>query len=160
LTPIFAKYLQGKISLKAKDRLIAEEISHNKQVVAVILFGSVAKEQASEESDIDLLVATEAEMEDQLNNMIYNLMFKHDVPVEAIFLTYDDLIISLQAKTAFSFGLMEGYKILYDRGGVENILSIKEKEMQKTGFAMRRRNHGFKRSYCLSRNRRGPAKRR
>jgi DNA polymerase sigma len=70
--PIFAKYLQGKISLKAKARLIAEEISHNKQVVAVILFGSVAKEQASKESDIDLLVVTETEMEDQLNNMIYN----------------------------------------------------------------------------------------
>jgi hypothetical protein len=58
-------------------------------------------------------------------------MFKHDVPVEAIFLTYDDLIINLQAKTAFSFGLLEGYEILYDRGGVENMLSIKEKEMQE-----------------------------
>jgi predicted nucleotidyltransferase len=129
--PIFAKYLQEKISLKVKARLIAEEISHNEQVVAVILFGSVAKEQATEESDIDLLVVTEVEMEDQLNNIIYNLMFKHNVPVEAVFLTYDDLIINLQAKTAFSLGLLEGYQILHDRGGVENLLSIKEKEMRE-----------------------------
>jgi len=129
--PIFAKYLQEKISLKVKARLIAEEISHNEQVVAVILFGSVAKEQATEESDIDLLVVTEVEMEDQLNNIIYNLMFKHNVPVEAVFLTYDDLIINLQAKTAFSFGLLEGYQILHDRGGVENLLSIKKKEMRE-----------------------------
>jgi len=128
---IFAQYLQGKISLKVKARLIAEEISHNEQVIAVILFGSVAKEQATEESDIDLLVITEIEMEDQLNNIVYNLMFKHDVPVEAVFLTYDDLIINLQAKTTFSFGILEGYQILYDRGGVENMLSIKKKEIQE-----------------------------
>lgn len=130
--PVFAQYLKGKISLKVKARLIAEEISCIEQVVAVILFGSVAKEQATEESDIDLLVVTEVEMEEQLNNTIYSLMFKHDVPVEAVFLTYDDLIINLQAKTAFSLGLLEGYQILYDRGGVENMLSLKKKEVQKT----------------------------
>jgi len=129
--PFFAQYLQGKISLKVKARLIAEEISHNEQVVAVILFGSLAKEQATEESDVDLLVVTEVEMEDQLNNLVYNLMFKHDVPVEAVFLTYDDLTINLQAKTTFSFGLLEGYQILYDRGGVKNMLSIKKKEIQQ-----------------------------
>jgi predicted nucleotidyltransferase len=129
--PIFAGYLQGMISLKVKARLIAEEISHNEQVIAVILFGSVAKEQVTEESDIDLLVVTEVEMEDRLNNIIYDLMFKHNVPVEAVFLTYDDLIINLQAKTAFSFGLLEGYQILHDRGGVENMLSIKKKEIQE-----------------------------
>jgi predicted nucleotidyltransferase len=129
--PVFARYLQGKTSLKAKARLIAEEISRNERVVAVILFGSVAKEQASEESDVDLLVVTEAEMTDQLNNLVYDLMFKHDVPVEAIFLTYDDLIINLQAKTAFSFGLLESYQVLHDRGGVKNLLSIKKNEIQE-----------------------------
>jgi len=128
---VFAQYLQRKNLLNVKARLIAEEISHNERVVAVILFGSVAKEQATEESDIDLLVVTEVGMEDQLNNTVYSLMFKHDVPVEAIFLTYDDLIINLQAKTAFSFGLLEGYEMLYDRGGVENLLSIKKKEIQE-----------------------------
>lgn len=129
--PVFVQYLKGKVSLKVKTRLIAEEISHNERVVAVILFGSLAKEQATEESDIDLLIVTEVEMEGQLNNLIYNLMFKHDVPVEAVFLTYDDLIINLQAQTAFSLGLLEGYQILYDRGGVENLLSIKKKEIQE-----------------------------
>jgi len=129
--PVFAQYLRARLSPKAKARFIAEEISHNEHVVAVILFGSLAKGQAREESDIDLLVITEVEMEDQLSHLIYNLMFKHDVPVEAIFMTYDDLIINLQAKTAFSFGLLEGYQILYDRGGVENLLSIKKKHIQE-----------------------------
>lgn len=129
--PVFAQYLQRKTSLKVKAKLIAEEISHNEQVVAVILFGSLAKEQATEESDIDLLVVTEVDLENQLNELIYNLMFKYDVPVETVFTTYEDLIINLQAKTAFSFGLLEGYQILYDRGGVESLLSIKRKEMKE-----------------------------
>jgi predicted nucleotidyltransferase len=129
--PIFARYLQEKISLKVKAKLIAEEISQDEQVIAIILFGSVAKEQATEESDIDLLIVTDLPMEDKLNNIVYKLMFKHDVPVEAVFLTYDDLIINLQAKTAFTFGLLEGYQILYDRGGVENMLTIRKKEIQE-----------------------------
>lgn len=129
--PIFAQYLKGKTSLKVKARLIAEEISQDERVVAVILFGSVAKEQATEESDIDLLIVTEVETEDQLNNTIYDLMFKYDVPVEAVFLKYEDLIINLQTKTAFSFGLLEGYQVLYDDGGLEKLLSIKKKEIQE-----------------------------
>jgi len=129
--PVFAQYLKGKISLRVKARLIAEEISQNEQVISVILFGSVAKEQATVESDIDLLVVTEVDMNDQLNNIVYDLMFKYDVPVEAIFLTYEDLIINLQTKTAFSFGLLEQYQVLYDSGGVEKLLSIKKREIRE-----------------------------
>lgn len=129
--PIFAQFLQKRVSLEVKAKLIAEEISRNEKVTAIVLFGSVARGEAAEESDIDLLVVTEEEMEYMLNDVIYNLMFKYDVPVEAIFLTYEDLLINLQAKTTFSFGLLEGYRVLYDRGGVENLLSIKKKGIEK-----------------------------
>ncbi|NIR86403.1 hypothetical protein GWO13_02075 [Candidatus Bathyarchaeota archaeon] len=127
--PIFGQFLKGKASLKVKAKLIAEEISLNRQVVAIVLFGSVAKNEATDDSDIDMLVVTESEMEKTLTDELYDLMFKYDVPVEAIFLTYEDLIINLQYKTAFSFGWLEGYQILYDRGGVENLFSIKRKEI-------------------------------
>lgn len=129
--PIFAQFLQRRVSLMTKAKLIAEEMSRNEPVVAVILFGSVARGEDTAESDIDILVVTEVEVEEPLNNTIYDLMFKYDVPVEAIFLTYDDLIINLHAKTTFSFGLLEGYQVLYDRGGVENLLSMKKKEIQR-----------------------------
>ena len=128
--PVFAQFLQGKASLIAKAKLIAEEVGRNEGVVAIILFGSVAKGEAAEDSDIDLLVVTEGEMEETLNDLVYELMFRYNVPVEAVFLTYDDLIINLQAKTAFSFGLLEGYKVLFDRGGVDTFLDIKRKEVQ------------------------------
>jgi len=127
--PIFAQFLQRRMSLKLKAKLIAEGISLNREVVAVVLFGSVAKDEANDDSDIDILVVTESEIEETLSHKLYDLMFKYDVPVEAIFLTYEDLIINLQAKTALSFGLLEGYQILYDRGGIENLFSIKKKEI-------------------------------
>lgn len=132
--PVFAQYVKGKTSLKAKAMLIAEELGRNQHVVAVILFGTVAKEEATEESDLDLLVITETQIEGELNNTVYDLMFKYDVPVEAVFLTYEDLIINLQAKTSFIFGLLEAYKVLHDRGGVETLLSIKKKETQEEWF--------------------------
>ncbi len=129
--PIFAQFLQSMESSELKARLIADEIGHDEQVVGVILFGSIAKQKTTEESDIDLLVVTGNEIEDRLNDMVYHLMFKYDVPVEAVFLTYEDLIINLQAKTSFSFGLLEGYRVLLDRGGLEGLFALKEKEMKE-----------------------------
>jgi len=129
--PVFAQFLKITVSLEVKAKLMAEELSRNEHVVAVILFGSVARGEAKEDSDIDMMVVTDREMEEELNETIHNLMFKYDAPVESIFLTYDDLIVNLQAKTAFSFGMLGSYRVLYDRGGVEGLLSIKKKEVQE-----------------------------
>jgi len=130
--PVFAQFMNEEASLGTKAKMIAEEIGRNEHVVAVVLFGSVAKGKATKNSDADMLVVTDMEIEGQMNETIYSLMFKYDVPVETIFLTFDDLLINLQAKTAFSLGLLEGYQTLYDRGGIESLLSIKKKEIQKS----------------------------
>ncbi|HID19286.1 TPA: hypothetical protein EYP27_07090, partial [Candidatus Bathyarchaeota archaeon] len=128
--PLFACFLKNTASLNVKARLIAGELSRNDKVVSIVLFGSVARGEVGEKSDIDLLVVTEVEFEDRLNSLIHELMLKYNVPVEAVFLTYEDLLANLQAKTAFSFGLLESYQVLYDRGGVETLLSIKRKEIR------------------------------
>ena len=41
--PVFAQFLQAKASLMAKAKLLAEEVGRNEGVVAIMLFGSVAK---------------------------------------------------------------------------------------------------------------------
>lgn len=130
--PVFARLLQTRIPQRAKARTIANEIGRNRHVVAIILFGSVAKRKGEKESDIDLLIITDKEMEAHLNNLVYKLMFEYDTPVDAIFQTYDDLIASLQAKTTFSFGLLECYEVLYDKGGVEGLLSIKKRAIRRS----------------------------
>ena len=130
--PVFAQFLKTTVSLEAKAKLMAEELSRNEHIVAVILFGSVAKGEAKEDSDIDMIVVTDREMEEELIRKVYDLMFKYLAPVESISLTYDDLIINLQAKTTFSFGMLGSYRVLYDRGGVEGLLSIKKREVQES----------------------------
>jgi predicted nucleotidyltransferase len=144
--PLFMPIVQRTALPETKARLIAEELSREPRVMAVILFGSLAKGQSTVESDIDLLVVSETEMEHELDDLIYRLMFKYDVPVEAIFMTPDDLITNLQAETAFSFGLLEGYETLYDREGLGGLLSIKRKQMlrnwirdEETGTWIRRK---------------------
>ena len=126
---IFARFLLERLSLRSKAKLIADELSDDERVLGIILFGSVAKNEISEESDIDLLVITEEEMEEELNGKIYDLMFKYNVPVESISLTLEDLIINLYMETTFAFGLLESYVVLFDRGGIETLLFIKRKKI-------------------------------
>ena len=127
--PLFLPILRRQASREAKARLMAKQIASDRRVIAVILFGSVAKGRATAQSDIDLLIVTEQDAEEELSELVFSLMFKYDVPVEAIFITLDDLIANLQNRTAFSFGLLEGYKILYDRLGLAGLLSFRRKEL-------------------------------
>ncbi len=127
--PAFVEMLSRKTSLETKVRLMAEELRLIEGVLAIVLFGSVAKGQETEESDIDLLLVTEHEMERKLNQRLYELMFKHDVAVESVFLTFEDLLMNLQSETNFAFSLLEGCIILYDQIGLEALLLIKRKQI-------------------------------
>ena len=123
--PLFASSLREEDSLRTKAKLIAHEMSKNEGVLAVILFGSLAKGKASEESDIDLLIITEGvEIEESLYDRIYDLMFKYDVPIDAIFMTLDDLLMNLAMKTSFLLGVLSGYEVLFDREGIRALLSV------------------------------------
>ncbi len=129
--PVFAEYLRNKPSLTLKARLIAEELSHIEGVLAIVLFGSTAKGTSTPDSDIDLLIVTEGEMEDQLNKPLYDLMFHYDAPVEGLFLTYEEFLMSLQEKNALALGILEAYQILHDKIGLEGLLSLKKKQMDE-----------------------------
>lgn len=131
---ITMKKIEPNLSMPEKAMRIGNELSWDDRVVAVILFGSVAKGSATSESDVDLLVVTEVEAERDLNDKVYELMFRYDVPVEAVFVTYDEFLSIIVSKSVFLFGLIEGYRVLYDRGGVDKILSLTEKQIRKEWF--------------------------
>jgi len=130
---VFLQYLKRSLTPIGKAFIAAERIAREDQVVAIILFGSVAKRVSTEDSDIDLLIITneDGDVESELNDQIYNLMFSLDVPIEALFLTYDELLLNLQARTTFIFGIAEGYAVLYDRGGVEKMLNLITEEIER-----------------------------
>ncbi len=130
---VFLEYLKNSLTPIGKARIAAEHIARDHQVVAIILFGSIAKVVSTKDSDLDLLIITreDGDVERELNDQIYNLMFSLDMPIEALFLTYDELLLNLQAKTSFIFGVAEGYKVLYDVGGVENMLALIKEEIER-----------------------------
>ena len=130
--PLALGYLKARMTPLSKARLIGEELGRNHRVQAVILFGSVAKDRATEESDLDLMMITEAGVE--LNEEIYKLAFKYDLPIEATFMSFDELLSHVQAKTTFLLGVLEGYEVLYDRAGIGNILSFLKVEVEGRFF--------------------------
>ena len=60
--PLALEYLKARIAPLSKARLIGEELGRDHRVLAAVLFGSVAKGKATEESDLDLMVITEGEL--------------------------------------------------------------------------------------------------
>ncbi len=122
--PVFVAHLRESASLRAKARLIAEELGRDERVLAVVLFGSVSRGQAREDSDVDLLVVTDVEAWRELSVLVQDLMLRYDVPVEALFMTLDDLLVNLAAGTALILGVLEGYEVLLDRAGIGPLLSV------------------------------------
>ena len=110
-------------------RLIAFELAKNREVIAVILFGSVAKAREKKESDIDLLIVTERAV--TLGDVISQLMFQFNVQVEAVVVTFQELLTAIRIKPPLLFGIMEGYAILFDRGGVASILKTVEMDVRR-----------------------------
>lgn len=127
--PLALEYLKARKSPFSKARLIGEELGQDRRVLAVILFGSVAKDRATEESDLDLVIVTKRAIE--LNEEIYRLAFRYDLPVEATFISFEEFLSHVQARTTFLLGVVEGYEVLYDRAGIGNILSYLKVEVEE-----------------------------
>jgi len=124
--PFAALYMKTRGSLLGKAKLVADELSQNPEVLAVILFGSVAKGTTTRESDLDFLVITTGR---ELNDEAYELMFKYDVPIETLFMTFDEFLSNASERSSLLVGVLEGFQVFHDRAGVEGILSFLKEEL-------------------------------
>ncbi|HID90343.1 TPA: nucleotidyltransferase domain-containing protein [Candidatus Bathyarchaeota archaeon] len=116
------------LPLTEKARAVSNELARREDVLAVILFGSVAKGTARGESDIDLLIVTAREVD--LIDEVYGLMARYDVPIEPVVLTYDEFLSTLASESVLLFSILEGYDVLADRGGVRNMLAVKDAKIR------------------------------
>lgn len=130
--PLALECFKARATPLGKARLIAEELGRKREVLAIVLFGSVAKGEVKEEGDLDLLVITEGGVE--LDKDIYELSFKYDFPLEAVFMSFEELLSHIQERTTFLLGVLEGYRVLHDRAGIEGILSFLKAEIEKKFF--------------------------
>lgn len=110
-------------------RMIAQEIARARNVVAVILFGSLVRSRRKE-ADIDLLVVT---VENEFNSTQVSLeMFrKFGVAVDIVHVTLKELLTWLYDKPLILFGILSGYEILYDEGYIKPFLKTLKQETLK-----------------------------
>jgi predicted nucleotidyltransferase len=130
--PLASECFKARTDPLGKAKLIGGELGRDPRVLAVVLFGSTAKHKTTEESDLDLMIITDGGIE--LNEEVYELAFRYDLPIEATFMGFEEFLSHTQANTTFLLGVLEGYEVLYDRAGVGNILSFLKANIRKKFF--------------------------
>jgi len=110
-------------------RMIAQEIAKTYDVVAVILFGSLARSQ-QKEGDIDLLIVTLENNFDEIHVSL-EMLRKFSVAVDIIHITLKELLTWLYEPPPILFGILSGYDILYDEGYIGSFLKTLKQQTLK-----------------------------
>jgi predicted nucleotidyltransferase len=124
------KFSLPMVDAREKAARAAEFLARNEEVLAIILFGSVAKGRVTAESDIDLLLITSSKID--LTDDVYDAMVLVQAPIEALTITIKQFFRNLIDEPTMLFGILEGYEVLYDRHNVvRGLLKLKEAEIMK-----------------------------
>lgn len=110
-------------------RLIVQEIMKNRDVLAVVLFGSLVRD-SRKEADIDLLIVTTHEEFNPVETSV-EMLRKFGVAVDILHVTLKDLLGWLYEKPPILFGVLSGYEIFFDRGYFTDFFEMLKKEVAK-----------------------------
>lgn len=90
-------------------------------VRAIILFGSVAKKNAHEYSDLDMIIIASKptdEVKDGVISEISKLESKYHIAIEPLILTKDDFLDNVNSQEGgIVYGIANGYEVLTDKTG-------------------------------------------
>lgn len=91
---------------------------------SLVLYGSVARDEAAEDSDIDVLVVTaDKRLEELVSSISYDLNFESDYKcfVAPMHLSIDEFYHLARLGSPFLSNVMEEGKVLFDDGTYEGI---------------------------------------
>lgn len=117
-----------------KAEQVAKELARFDEVLAVVLFGSAAQGRAARDSDIDLLIVLrdrDKTLEERIDRLVSETCAKFDLPFEHVYLSLEGLRVIAEHEYRFIFGLVEGYRCLLDRAGIDSLLAAKKKEIEE-----------------------------
>ncbi len=91
-----------------------------KDLVSVVLFGSVAKGTAKEYSDIDLLIVAKElppfeERIPLISDLCYEMLIKYKVSISPILMTPEEFDKNISAGFPLFLGVIMGYKPIFDK---------------------------------------------
>ena len=122
--------LLPSVHMREKAICAANHIGMDKNVIGIVLFGSVAKGTGSLESDIDLLLICDEKSD--MTDLIYNAMVNVEAPIEALTMTFRQFLINLLDEPTIVFGIIEGYEVLYDSVDMmKGLLEWKEADIKR-----------------------------
>jgi len=117
-------------------RRLASELARLRSVQVIILFGSVARKEAHEYSDLDMIIVVNEEGEkviERVASKISKLEKRYHLTVEPVILSTEDFLANIRSLEAgITFGVAEGYEILAAKAGnLSRILRGRVEEIRK-----------------------------
>jgi len=104
--------------LEGQARRMADELAKLDRVGAIILFGSVARREAREYSDLDMVIVVDVSLKEAVVSEISRLESSYHITVEPLILSRRDFMANLRSKEGgIIYGMAEGYEILCDKTG-------------------------------------------
>jgi len=101
----------------------------------VVLFGSVARNEAEEYSDLDLIIViSDGEAREAILADVARLEILYHMAIEPVILSGADLLDNLRSSGAgIAYGLAEGFQVLVDKtGGLGRVLLERTREIRRS----------------------------
>lgn len=105
-------------------------------LISVVLFGSRPQGQAQLHSDYDILVVVSDEKVEEgrsTRRYLEEIMVSHQVPIEAVTISKNELSFMVETKFPLLLGVLFGYRILYDKTGIKQVLKDLERKIIEEG---------------------------
>jgi predicted nucleotidyltransferase len=120
-----------------RARQLARQLAQLHSVRIIILFGSVAKEEAHEYSDLDMLIAVDQDVESvrrRVASKISEFERRFHLTVESLVLSAGDFRANMRSEEAgIVYGIAEGFKALVAKDAtLHRMLRERVEEIRKT----------------------------
>lgn len=134
---VFIEGSEGNVRSMLEEFVKGCKEQFGKNLACIVLFGSYARGNYRETSDIDLLVIARGlpegleRREKVLDGIENRFLEKHHVSVQAILTTPEELEWHAKWPNPLFYGILLGYKVLYNSGFFEGIIGIVKKKVRE-----------------------------
>ncbi len=108
-------YLNSDMRL-ATVEYVVEQLSRGYTPEKIILFGSLADGQASQGSDIDLLIIKQTDKNPWQRMREVSQLIEHSVPIDLLVYTPEELQDRIAMHDFFVLDILKHGKVVYERG--------------------------------------------
>lgn len=113
--------IQGKALMDFRDRVVKEL---GNRINAIILYGSVARGEAGEESDIDvLIVGRDKEVRSKVSEISYEIDYENSFEtfITPVYYTKEEIEHRIRVRSPFILEVLKDGVVLYDDGTFKGI---------------------------------------